>query len=165
VRFEFLNRDSSADSVEAARTLLLEYGRFVLAAEGPARFCFGRLEDEAKGLPDSYASMGGELLLAWVNGGAAGCVTYRTMGGVSGGCEMKRLWVRPGFRGLGIAERLTLQLCERARLAGFDAVYLDTMPESMGAAYRMYQRLGFVECAPFHENTAEGLVFLRRSVV
>jgi len=169
IRIEAVGEESSAATVETAQEMLLEYGRFVLEAEGPARFCFGRLEDEAKGLPESYREMGGELLLAWAkdSGGAevgAGCVSYRAMKSMSGGCEMKRLWVRPGFRGSGLGERLTQELLLRARAAGYEAVYLDTFPAAMGSAYEMYLRLGFEECEPYHESKAEGLVFMRREL-
>src|ERR1700739_1424053 len=105
VRIEALDYSSSTIAIEAARALLLEYGRFVLSVEGPARFCFGKLEDEVCGLPGTYAAMGGECLVAWVNeDAAAGCVTYRALAAVPGGCEMKRLWVRPAFRGTGLGE-------------------------------------------------------------
>ena len=161
---EVLSAASSAESIEAARNLLLEYGRFVLAAEGPARFCFGKLEDEAKGLPGTYAAKGGEMLLAWAESVAAGCVTFRALAGIAGGCEMKRLWTRSAFRGTGLGERLTAEVLERASLAGFKAVYLDTIPETMGPAYRIYQRLGFLECEPFHESATTGMVFMRRSL-
>jgi ribosomal protein S18 acetylase RimI-like enzyme len=164
VTIEALSDGSDAVSIEAARALLLEYGRFVLESEGPARFCFGKLQDEIDGLPGGFIGLGGELLLAWVDGIAAGCLTYRALPAVSGGCEMKRLWVRPEFRGSGLGERLILELCERAGTAGYAAVYLDTMPASMGPAYRMYQRLGFAECAPYHVGIAEGVVFMRREL-
>lgn len=177
IRIEAVGEESSAATVEMAREMLLEYGRFVLAAEGPARFCFGKLEDEAKGLPGSYRAQGGELLLAWVKknernavavtgleDAAAGCVSYRALKSVPGGCEMKRLWVRPGFRGLALGERLTLEVFARARAAGFEAVYLDTFPEAMGPACAMYRRLGFEECEPFHGSATEGMVFMRRGL-
>ena len=169
VTIRVLDEASDAACIESARELLLEYGRFVLSVEGPARFCFGKLEDEVCGLPGTYAAMGGECLVAWVNedaeDAAAGCVTYRALAAVPGGCEMKRLWVRPAFRGTGLGERLTLEVLARARVAGFAAVYLDTVPETMGSAFRMYQRLGFVECAPFHESATAGMMFMRRSLV
>jgi ribosomal protein S18 acetylase RimI-like enzyme len=174
IRIEAVGAESSAATVETVRELLLEYGRFVLEAEGPARFCFGKLEDEAKGLPGSYRAEGGELLLAWTKKNkqdavtdmteevAAGCVSYRALKARAGGCEMKRLWVRPGYRGWGLGERLTQELLVRARAAGYEAVYLDTFPAAMGSAYGMYLRLGFEECEPYHESKTEGLVFMRR---
>lgn len=164
LRIEVLDETSSPASVDAGRDLLLEYGRFVLSAEGPARFCFGKLEEEARGLPAGYAALRGAFLLAWVNGAAAGCVTYRALAAVPGACEMKRLWVRPEFRGLHLGERLILELFERARAAGFTSVCLDTVPETMAAAYRMYLRLGFVECPPFHESATAGMLFMRRNL-
>jgi ribosomal protein S18 acetylase RimI-like enzyme len=164
VRIEALNEASSTASLEAGRALLLEYGRHILSVEGPARFCFGKLEDEVRELPQSYASMGGECLVAWVDQSAAGCVTYRALSAMPGACEMKRLWVRPEFRGLKVGERLTLALVERARVSGFTAVCLDTVPETMGAAYRMYLRLGFAECPAFHKSATEGMLFMRRSL-
>jgi ribosomal protein S18 acetylase RimI-like enzyme len=176
IRIEGLSPASDAAAVEAGRALLLEYGRFVLESEGPARFCFGKLEQEVAGLPDGFAAQRGELLLAWVDGVAAGCVTYRALSAGSdtgsntgsefgsGACEMKRLWVRPAFRGSGLGERLVEALLERARDAGFKAVCLDTVPANMGSAYRMYLRLGFAECAPYHENFMDGLTFMRRSL-
>lgn len=166
VLMETLNADSTPTSVEAARTLLLEYGQFVLAAEGPARFCFGKLEEEANGLPASYAAQGGQLLLAWIDNGeadvVAGCVTFRALVAIPGACEMKRLWVRPRFRGSGLGERLILELFDRAQAAGFSEVCLDTVPATMGPAYRMYQRLGFVACPPFHQSATSGMVFMKR---
>jgi putative acetyltransferase len=164
IRIEALSSASGAAAVEAGRTLLLEYGRFVLETEGPARFCFGKLEDEVAGLPDGFAAQRGELLLAWVDDVAAGCVTYRELAPESDGCEMKRLWVRPEFRGLGLGELLVEALLERARDAGFTAVCLDTVPANMGSAYRMYLRLGFAECAPYHSALMDGLMFMRRSL-
>jgi putative acetyltransferase len=164
ITIEALSQASGAIAIEAARALLLEYAQFVLAAEGPARFCYGTLKEEVDGLPGSYAAKGGQLLLAWVKDAAAGCVTYRALRSVAGACEMKRLWVRPEFRGSGIGERLTLELFDHARAAGFTSVCLDTMPDSMGSAYRMYQRLGFVECPPFHGSVAPGVVFMRRQL-
>jgi putative acetyltransferase len=162
LRIEALDYSSSTASIEAARALLLEYGEFVLAVEGPARFCFGKLEDEVNGLPGTYSKQGGLLLLAWQGGTAAGCVAYRALSWIPRACEMKRLWVRPRFRGAQLGERLTLAILERARAARYTAVYLDTMPESMGPAHRMYRRLGFVECPPFHGSVTPGLVFMRR---
>jgi putative acetyltransferase len=161
-RIEVLDQSSNTASIEAARALLLEYGEFVLAVEGAARFCFGKLEEEVKGLPGTYSRLGGQLLLAWLGGTAAGCITYRALPWIPRGCEMKRLWVRPRFRGSQLGERLTSALFEHARRDRFTAVYLDTVPETMGPAYRMYRRLGFVECAPFHGSGTAGMVFMRR---
>jgi ribosomal protein S18 acetylase RimI-like enzyme len=159
-----LESDAAPEAVEAARAMLLEYGRFVTEAEGPTHFCFGTLQEEVDGLPDHYRKQGGEMLLAYVDGQAAGSVVWRGLSSIPGGCEMKRLWVRPAFRGLKLGERLVLTTIEHATHAGFDAMYLDTFPATMKAAFEMYLRFGFMPCDPYNENIFDGVVFMRREL-
>ena len=161
VSVEALATGASSGAIETARTLLREYGRFVTEAEGPAHFCYGKLQEEIDGLPDTYRKQGGEMLVANVDGEAAGCVTYRAIPGVERACEMKRLWVRSAFRGLSLGETLVLRAIEEAR-TGFEAMYLDTFPGTMKSAYDMYRRLGFVPCAPYNDSDFNGIVFMRR---
>ena len=161
---EVLGRDASPERIETARALLREYGEFVIAAEGAAHFCFGKLQEEMAGLPENYSRQGGEMLVAYADGKAAGCVTYRAIAKIDGGCEMKRLWVRKGFRGSRLGERLVLRAVEDASEAGFRAMYLDTFPATMKAAYEMYLRLGFMPCEPYNESRFEGVVFMRRAL-
>ncbi len=164
ITIEVLGGDATSQNIETARALLLEYGRFVTEAEGAAHFCFGKLQEEVDGLPDSYRSHGGDMLVANVDGNAAGCVTYRGITAVAGGCEMKRLWVRPAFRGSGLGEQLVLSAIERATEAGFSAMYLDTFPATMRSAFEMYLRLGFEPCDPYNDSAFEGIVFMRCSL-
>ena len=164
ISIEVLDRDAPPQAIETARTLLLEYGRFVTEAEGPAHFCFGRLREEVDGLPNGYRNGGGEMLVATVDGETAGCVTYRAVPAIACACEMKRLWVRPEFRGSGLGERLVLNAIERATQAGFDAMYLDTFPATMKSASDMYLRLGFTPCDAYNDSAFEGVVFMRRSL-
>src|ERR1700734_4145077 len=88
----------------AARELLLEYGRFVIAQPGAARFCFGSLEKEATRLPLSYGEQAGGCLMAFVDNAPTGFVAWRALAPssqvVADAWEMKRLWVRPLGRGL-----------------------------------------------------------------
>ena len=162
ISIEVLAHDAPPHIIESARALLLEYGRFVTEAEGPAHFCFGKLQQEIDGLPDFYRKQGGEMLLAYVGAQPGACVTWRAIPDIGGGCEMKRLWVRPAFRGLGAGEQLVGAAIEHATQAGFDAIYLDTFPETMKSACDMYRRLGFVPCDPYNDSTYEGIVFMRR---
>lgn len=162
ITIEALGSEASPQEIESARALLLEYGRFVTEAEGPAHFCYGKLEHEMNGLPDFYRNYRGQMLLAHVDGAAAGCVTWRTLSSVVNTCEMKRFWVRPAFRGLGVGERLVVTAIEQAAEAGFDAMYLDTFPGTMRSAFEMYLRLGFAPCDPYNDSTFEGIVFMRR---
>lgn len=161
---EEIHVDAAKTTLCLARELLLEYGRFVVAQPGVARFCFGALEKEAERLPLSYQEQNGGCLMAWVKGSPAGFIAWRSVAAspivLENAWEMKRLWVRPIARGLGLGELLTLAVLERAATAGRKAVYLDTVPDAMIAAHRMYLRLGFKPCAPYNDNPVEGLAYL-----
>jgi ribosomal protein S18 acetylase RimI-like enzyme len=165
---EELTRFMPEDLLRAARELLLEYGRFVLAQPGAGRFCFGTLEKEASGLPASFIEQGGGSLLALVHGEPAGFVAWRipeANAAIVPDCwELKRLWVRPTHRGLGLGRALTQAVLDRAVAAERKAVYLDTAPESMGAAYRLYLEMGFKPCNPYNDNPVEGLAWMVKSL-
>ena len=146
----------------AARELLLEYGRFVIAQQGVARFCFGTLEKEAARLPLSYTEQGGGCLIAYVEERPAGFVAWREVpeSVARHAWELKRLWVRSEGRGMGLGRALTQAVLDRAVAAGRKAVYLDTVPEAMTAAHRLYIDMGFVPCGPYNDNPVEGLAYL-----
>ena len=163
---EEVSATASECSLAEARELLLEYGRFVIAQPGAARFCFGSLEQEAARLPFSYIEQGGGCLMAHVQGEPAGFVAWRTvLVSVSPDAwELKRLWVRPVARGLELGRALTQAVLDRAGAAQQKAVYLDTAPASMAAAHRLYLELGFAPCAPYNDNPVEGLAWLKKSL-
>lgn len=150
--------------LDQARELLLEYGRFVIAQPGAARFCFGLLEQEAARLPQSYLEQRGGCLIAYADGEASGFVAWRGLAATvdAEAWELKRLWVRPAARGLALGRRLTQAVLERAIDAKRSAVYLDTAPASMAAAHRLYLEMGFEPCAPYNDNPVEGLAWLRK---
>jgi putative acetyltransferase len=158
---------TASESIRAqARELLLEYGRFVIAQPGAARFCFGSLEQEAARLPDSYHEHGGGCLIAHVHSEAAGFVAWRTLptAVARDAWELKRLWVRPMARGLSLGRALTQAVIDRAVASNQKTVYLDTAPASMAAAHRLYLDLGFEPCAPYNDNPVEGLAWLKKSL-
>jgi GNAT superfamily N-acetyltransferase len=161
-RIEELTSDHPASIVAAARELLLEYGRFVIAQPGVARFCFGSLEKEAARLPQSYIEQGGGCLVAKGTTELLGLVAWRMVPAsvASDAWELKRLWVRPQGRGLGLGRVLTLAVIDRAVAARRSAVYLDTVPTAMASAHRLYLELGFVPCAPYNDNPVDGLAYL-----
>lgn len=162
---EILTTDSE-ETLAQARELVLEYGRFVVSQPGAARFCFGTLEKEAEGLPLSYHAQGGGCFIAHVHGQPAGFIAWREVpeAVASNAWELKRLWVRPAARGLSLGRALTQAVLDRAIAAGRTAIYLDTAPASMGAAYGMYLDLGFDTCAPYNDNPVEGLAYLRKKL-
>ncbi len=149
-------------AVPDARALLLEYGRFVIAQPGVARFCFGTLESEAARLPHSYIEQGGGCLVASAKGKALGFVAWRTVAEsvARDAWELKRLWVRNEGRGMRLGRALTQAVLDRAVAARRAAVYLDTVPAAMGAAHRLYLDMGFVPCAAYNDNPVEELAYL-----
>ncbi len=161
-RIEELTNDHPEPIVAAACELLLEYGRFVIAQPGVARFCFGSLEKEAAQLPQSYLEQGGGFLIAKGATELLGIVAWRTVPTTVApdAWELKRLWVRPQGRGLGLGRALTQAVIDRAIAAKRKAVYLDTVPEAMSSAHRLYLELGFVPCAAYNDNPVDGLAYL-----
>jgi len=167
VVLEELGLSATEAAVAQARDLLLEYGRFVVAQPGAARFCFGSLEKEAAGLPQSYLDQGGGCLVASVHGQPVGFVGWRVLPGPTDphAWELKRLWVRPVARGFSLGRALTQAVIDRALAAHRSAIYLDTAPEVMGAAHQLYRELGFEPCPPYNENPVEGLAWLRKTLL
>ncbi len=161
-----LTPNSSQDTLAQAGELLLEYGRFVVAQPGAARFCFGSLEQEATRLPFSFIEQGGGSLIAHVGPEPAGFVAWRALppSVVPHAWELKRLWVRPVARGLALGRALTQAVLQRAIAAARTAIYLDTAPASMAAAHRLYLELGFEPCPPYNDNPVEGLAWLKKSL-
>lgn len=162
IQLEEIDSTASSGTLAQARELLLEYGRFVIAQPGAARFCFGELEKEADRLPFSFQEQGGGCLMAFVEGHPAGFVAWRAVPDAiaPNAWELKRLWVRDVARGLGLGRALTQAVLDRGVRAKRDAVYLDTAPASMGSAYRIYTEMGFTHCAPYNDNPVEGLAYL-----
>ncbi len=141
------------EDVAAVRGLFLEYQ----AALG-VDLCFQGFDHELAGLPGDYAPPRGRLLVARVDGEAVACVALRPLG--TGACEMKRLYVRPSRRGLGLGRALAEAVIDEARRAGYEWMRLDTLP-SMSQAAALYERLGFRDIEPYYENPVPGARFLQ----
>jgi ribosomal protein S18 acetylase RimI-like enzyme len=118
---------------------------------------FQGFDNELRNLPGDYARPGGCLLLAASQGQAAGCVALRPL--EEGICEMKRLYVRPKFRGVGIGRALAEAVIKKARELGYSRMRLDTVP-AMEAARALYASLGFEPTGSYRYNPMEGAVFM-----
>ena len=154
-----VQRAADAEDIAAIRDLFLEYVRMPGWEAGFAQYLDQQdFEAELDGLPGAYAPPAGALLLARVGGRPAGCVAMKALESRRV-CEMKRLFVRPEFRALGIGEQLVRAVLAGARTAGYERMRLDTLP-SMTGAQRLYERLGFSDIAPYCANPVPGARFL-----
>lgn len=145
-------RAESGKDVEAVRELFQEYAEsleFGLEFQDFAR--------ELASLPGEYGPPSGRLLLALVAERPAGCVALRGMG--EGACEMKRLYVRPEFRGTQVGRALVKAIVGEARVTGYRTMRFDTVP-SMIAARSLYRSMGFVDIPPYRYNPIPGAIFM-----
>jgi len=139
-----VNAESPAQ-IAQVRELFLEYANSLGFS-----LCFQGFDKELAALPGDYALPDGRLLLAEFEGQLAGCGALHRLD--AGNCEIKRLYVRPQFRGHGIGRLLTERLIAEARAIGYRAMRLDTIADKMREAVALYRRLGFREIAPYREN-------------
>lgn len=142
---------------QQARQILREY-----AAQLGVDLCFQQFDAELADLGSHYGPPHGLFLLAWVDGAVAGCGGFRPLRDVDypNACEMKRLFVRPAFRGFGLGRRLAQALTEHALEAGYSTMLLDTL-DDMEAARGLYESLGFEEVPPYYFNPLPGAHYLK----
>jgi ribosomal protein S18 acetylase RimI-like enzyme len=141
---------TDAADVEAVRELFSEYARAV-----DAPLCFPGFARELAGLPGEYGPPHGRLFLGRAGAVPAGCVGLRRLDAAT--AEMKRLYVRPAYRGSALGRRLAEAAIEAARDAGCARIVLDTLPK-MREAISLYRRLGFRETAPYLEAPTPGSI-------
>ncbi len=136
---------SGVRDMATVRELFLEYAAWL-----DFDLCFQGFDRELASLPGQYAPPGGGLWLARVVGEPAGVVGLRPLDQEA--AELKRLWIRPGFRGHGFGRRLTETAIGTARSAGYRALRLDTIGGLMAEARMLYESLGFREIPPYYHN-------------
>lgn len=142
----------SYDQIAATRNLFIEY-----AAELAVDLCFQDFQQELDGLPGAYAPPDGQLLLAVEDDQAVGCVAIRKLD--DGTCEMKRLYVRPEYRGKGLGRKLAEAIIAEARVIGYQTMRLDGLA-SLKEAAGLYRSLGFTEIPPYRYNPLPDAVFM-----
>src|SRR5262249_42711643 len=143
----------SPDQIAQIRELFQEYAKSLGFS-----LCFQNFDEELDGLPGRYAPPRGRLLLASVNSDIAGCVAMHEL--EAGICEMKRLYLRPIFRGKGLGRVLAERIIREAQQAGYQRMRLDTVGPVMGTAVAMYRTLGFKEIAPYCVNPNAGVIYM-----
>jgi GNAT superfamily N-acetyltransferase len=143
---------ADTDQIGQIRGLFVEY-----AAALGVDLCFQNFDEELANLPGEYAPPGGRLLLARDGDEAVGCIALRPF--AEDVCEMKRLYVRPGYRSSGTGRRLVEAVIAAAKELGYRRLRLDTLPQ-MAAARRLYRELGFRPIPPYRYNPVEGTEYL-----
>ena len=144
----------SEQQLEQVRNLFREY-----QAELTPQYRVRSVGAELSSLPGVYTPPKGKLLLATVAGQPVGCVGLRPFP-QQGACEMKRLYVRPTFRGRKVGKDLVERVVEESRALGYSRLRLDTHPPTMQAAVALYRKLGFREVEPGPVEAEEGLVYM-----
>ena len=143
----------SAPDLQHVRELFAEYVEWL-----GINLCFQNYDKELAELPGDYAPPEGRLLIAYAGEEVAGCVALRSLG--DGVCEMKRLYVRPAFRGERLGWKLVELVLEEARKIGYERIRLDTLPGKMDRAIAMYRVLGFKDIEPYYHNPVTGAAFM-----
>lgn len=147
---------SGPRDMEHIRALFVEYQQWL-----GVDLCFQGFEEEISTLPGAYGPPGGRLLLARDGGAIAGGVGLRPLG--PGTCEMKRLYVRPPWRGRGLGRKLARAIIDGAAAAGYGRMCLDTLPR-LAAAASLYRSLGFAEIPAYYENPLDGVIYMELSL-
>jgi putative acetyltransferase len=148
---------ATPEELDAVRDILREY------ADGlGVDLCFQQFDQELTSLPGEYAPPRGTLLMAKVDGKLAGCCALRPIDSADypNAAEMKRLYVRSAFRGLGLGRHLAEATMDAARQGGYACVLLDTLND-MEAARALYGDLGFQEIPPYYHNPIAGAHYLK----
>jgi putative acetyltransferase len=145
---------------DAARILFKEYAASIGIDLG-----FQGFAEELASLPGDYIQPRGALFIALIDSEAAGCCALRPLDSVdyANACEMKLLYVRPAFRGVGLGRLLAEAILEHASLAGYASILLDTL-DDMESARALYEELGFEEIPPYYFNPIAGSHYLKASL-
>ncbi|HYW57220.1 MAG TPA: GNAT family N-acetyltransferase [Polaromonas sp.] len=148
---------TTPEQLAATRLIFQEY-----AQQLGVDLCFQNFDEELANLPGAYAAPQGCLLLATVNDVIAGCGAMRPLDTVDypDACEMKRLYVRSGFRRSGLGRQMAEAILDAARVAGYRSVLLDTLSD-MEAARALYEDLGFESIPPYYHNPIAGAHYLK----
>lgn len=141
------------DRLDEVRTLFREYHKML-----GVDLCFQNYEEELASLPGKYLPPDGRLYLIYLEGKLAGCIALRRFDETR--CEMKRLFVRPQFRGLRLGQILAQRLIDDAKAIGYQAMVLDTL-KSLESAVTMYRRMGFEEVAPYYDNPLNDVLYFQ----
>lgn len=155
MKIEFFNI-TGQDMLDEARMLFLEYAQSL-----NVDLCFQNFEEELNSLSERYGPPDGAIVIAYADGMSAGCVALHKLSGNI--CEMKRLYVRDNYKGLGIGKKLITMILEKAFELNYRFIRLDTLP-TMEKAQELYEAFGFYDIEPYVYNPIQGTRYLERKL-
>ena len=147
----------TAEDIDDAKSLFIEYAKSL-----NFDLCFQGFDEEITVLPGKYSAPDGVIYLAKYGGNLAGCIALRMLEPEI--CEMKRLYVKPGFRKFGIGRKLCDKLIKFALSKGYKKMRLDTISHLMKDAIKLYKSYGFYEIPAYYDNPQEGVVYMEKSL-
>ena len=139
--------------LDEVKRLVVEYTKFL-----GRDLSFQHVDDELDDLSAKYLPPEGRLLCAQVDGEIVGCVAYHKHTDTR--CEMKRLFVREGYRQHHAGSKLVEAIINFARADGFSEMVLDTI-KPLQSAIRLYKKFGFVECEPYYFNPMSDVIYMK----
>ena len=152
-----INKINNEQDLEDLKQLFREYVGFL-----QVNLDFQDFENELLKLPAKYAEPEGAIFLAKINDLPVGCIALWKL--EDGVCEMKRLFVKTEFQGLGIGKMLANRLMEEAKLKGYRTMKLDTLRRLQSANY-LYSLLGFSETQAYNFNPEPDIVYFEKALV
>lgn len=141
------------DEIESIKALFTEYTQML-----GVNLDFQNYDQELEHLPGKYSLPYGRLYMACADTQAIGCVALRRINDAI--CEMKRLYVKPEFRGQKIGQLLADQIIQDAVKLKYDYMVLDTFT-SLSSAVNLYKKLGFYEIEPYYQNPLENVIYMQ----
>jgi len=151
ISMNWVNADPA--DLDDVRELFREY-----QAELGIDLCFQGFEHELPGLPKPYDEPSGALLLVKISDRPVACGALKPL--KSGGVELKRIYVRPEFRKMGLGREICCQLIEKAKQLGYTDAFLDTL-DTLTTAIRLYESLGFVPTEPYNDSGGNRVKYFR----
>lgn len=148
------------DKKDEIRDLFTQYTNLLIENDSTFKeyLALQNYDDEISNLKEKYGAPKGRLYLASVAGETAGCIGLKPLDEKR--CEMKRLFVKPQFRGRKIAEQLVKTIIEDAKEIGYKEMYLDTLPFLKGAIL-LYEKLGFIETDCYNNSPIENTIYMK----
>lgn len=140
------------ESIAQTKSLFLEYAESL-----DFSLCFQNFDNELENFPNQYSPPTGNLFLALSENDPIGCVGVRSF--EKDICEMKRLYVKPEYRGKGAGKELAVSAIKSGKELGYEYMRLDTL-SSMETANQLYKSLGFIQIKSYRDNPIDGAIYM-----